>query len=565
MNSQMKRTITILLLFAAAFSAVAGNGLSERTFVTTDRQVYVAGDNVWCSAFCVDASTGRLSDFSAMAYLELHSSNAMVQTAKAALRGGRGAAQFRIPSNLPSGNYRLFAYTAQNKNEQGFDYSCNARTITIINPYTTARVSGGVEIVADEDYAGPELPFRQGDVSVSAPSGAALSSVIPVKLENPGRAATVSVSVWHDDGIAAPSSSSMSGFVSSLTPGTEFSQCAVPEYEGEVIKGRIVGLSETGLRSIEGLSAFISAPGNSSDIYSSSIRSDGSVTFYTSNIFGNKELVSEIGSKSVPEVCHIEMESPFVNADPGEIPVLKMCPSLGDRIARRGVASQIEKVFEADTLYDRLVSNPNPLFGKASKVYRLDDYTRFPLISEVIVEYVQEMRTRKGADGAPDIQVRLNDVYNSVRYSPGQSLMMIDGVPVFDHQKLLDYDPHLVEKLEIYPYVYYMGERSFDGVANFVTYKRNLPSFSFADNVRIVDFKGASYPVVYSCRGVSSNPEYPDYRQTAYWHPLLSLDENGKAELEVALPAYSGTFKVVVEGLTLDGEPIYAATTVEVR
>ena len=77
----MKR-IHILLLFSLLFSVQIMYGqtrIRERVYISTDREVYVAGDAVWLSAFCVDASTGHLSTFSKTAYVEVHSASGMVQ------------------------------------------------------------------------------------------------------------------------------------------------------------------------------------------------------------------------------------------------------------------------------------------------------------------------------------------------------------------------------------------------------------------------------------------------------------------------------------------------------
>ena len=39
---------------AALFTAAAQDHLSERVYVSTDRDVYVAGDEMFLSAFCLD-------------------------------------------------------------------------------------------------------------------------------------------------------------------------------------------------------------------------------------------------------------------------------------------------------------------------------------------------------------------------------------------------------------------------------------------------------------------------------------------------------------------------------
>ena len=137
------------------------------------------------------------------------------------------------------------------------------------------------------------------------------------------------------------------------------------------------------------------------------------------------------------------------------------------------------------------------------------------------------------------------------------ALLMMDGVPVLDHEKILSYDPLLVKRIDIYPDSYFVGIRGFSGIVNFVTYKGTLPSMAFEDNVRIVDFQGTSFPLAYTCEGVGK--DYPDYRQTLLWHPLLELEPGESMEIDCKMPVYSGRFEAVAEGLTASGGPVSAS------
>ena len=105
----MKGTYRILLalLAFAAVPAVAQDHLSERVFVSTDRGVYVAGDDMFLSAFCFDMSTGRLSGYSSVAYVEIISPEGPVQTAKIALSEGRGGGFIRLDNSIPTGQYKM--------------------------------------------------------------------------------------------------------------------------------------------------------------------------------------------------------------------------------------------------------------------------------------------------------------------------------------------------------------------------------------------------------------------------------------------------------------------------
>lgn len=553
-----KILLSIIILVAASLPILGADHLVERTYLSTDRDCYVAGDRVWCSAFCVDAATGGLSGFSSIAYVELRSADGLVQTTKIALQGGRGAGFLEIPANTPTGNYRLFAYTAQNVNEDGYDFLAGSKLVSVFNTFSTERVTDGVEVV-ETLPAAPAEPASALRIVAEAPEG----GIVPLRISGFGRDATLSVSVYHDDGFSLPEAPDIRSFVtradvSSLT----FTDRRLPEYDGEIVYGHVAGVDPAELYALEGKFAFISVPGDRSDTYSCQLTRDGRVTFFTNNFYGQKDLVCQIEGLESTSGAHLEIESPFVEVPAGDVPKLRLSPSMSDRLKQRSVAMQIEKMFDADTLFEFLPVRDNLLFGGEGITYVLDDYTRLPLMEECIVEFISELRARK-EQGRRDLQVRLQDYWRLNYFARGSSLMMVDGVPVFDHETIYRYDPLLVETVNIYPYTYFIGTRGYSGVANFVTYKQNLPSVTFPDNVRILVFQGAAYPVAYTCKGVGK--DYPDYRQTVLWEPVVSAEAGETISLDCVLPAYKGSFRVVVEGLSSTGEPIRATASFDVR
>ena len=86
---------------------------------------------------------------------------------------------------------------------------------------------------------------------------------------------------------------------------------------------------------------------------------------------------------------------------------------------------------------------------------------------------------------------------------------------------------------------------------------------SFEDNVRIISFQGTSVPLAYTCEGVG--PDYPDYRQTLLWQPLLEIAPGETIELYCKTPVYTGLFEAVAEGLSDNGSPVAASATFSVR
>ena len=562
----MKKILTLLfcLLSASLLCVPGAERLRERVYLSTDRDVYVAGDAVWLSAWCVDAGSGRLSGFSKTAYVEIHSADKLVQTAKIALDGGRGAGRLFLPTTLPTGNYRLFAYTRLGASEEGFDPLTGARTLSVFNTFSTERAEGGVEVVRQAPQ--PHSVPSAGALSVQAADASAAGSA-RIRLTNNGtEPVRFSLSVRHDDGIPAPESAHIADFVRgmrSLPAPRGFDAAVIHEYEGEIIHARVTGTDAAGLRAVEGKYAFISSPGSGENIYTESVGSDGTALFFTSNIFGDREMFLEIQDVDRDNICHLELVSPFLDLPAGELPPLPLYEGWSRALELRSLGMQLEKNFDADTLYTALPAKVHRIFDEREcSTYILDDYTRFPLMEELFIEFIPELRIRR-VNGKRELQVLISDHLGNYSFLNSASLVLLDGIPVLDQEKIFAYDPLLVHHIDIYPDSFFLGIRSFTGVVNFVTYKGTLPSMQFEDNVRVVDFPGCSLPLAYTCAGVGG--DYPDYRQTLYWHPLLTLAPGESATVECKTPAYSGRFEVFAEGLSEAGEAVCARATLDVR
>ena len=587
----MKRIQAFLSLLLCLTPLFAQQRTVERVYVTTDRDAYVAGEQIGCSAFCVDVR-GGLSTVSRVAYLELHSADGLAASARLALEQGRGAGTIALPASLPTGNYRLIAYTAQNRAEIGYDYEGIAsKTISVFNALTTDRVADGVEVLTPEAYAAlaeERSPIRSGmtigvmpgsDRNVMPGSdrnvmpGSDRASVAlewhdgALTLVNHGNApASLSLSVYHDDGIAANANPDIAAFIAAArkTGTPAFDNNVLPDYEGEVLYGHIVGFSQEMIPELIGKYAFISSPSDKSDVYAAPIRDDGSLVFFTGNIYGDKECICEIEGIDPKFIGHVELRSPYANPSIAAAPKLPISASLADALKLRSVGMQLQRRFAADSLLDFLPRRPDALFDESIVVrYVLDDYTRFTTMEEVFVEFIPEIRVRRRDDGSTDIKVRLEDASSSSVFSTGKTLMLLDGVPVFDQQKIMDYDPLLVESIDIYPRTHIIGNRVFEGLVNFVTYKRNLPSFKFDGNARVIDWQGICLPVAFTGAAIAESRDYPDYRQTIYWHPLLRLEPGESRVIEFPLPRYDGRFSAVAEGLTTAGEPVRGCISFE--
>lgn len=536
----------LILLLCFALSLLTARA-QEKLYVATDRGAYISGDRVFFSLFCVD-ETGRQSDFSAVSYLELISTDGTVAEAKAGLFGGRGAGSFLIPASAPTGNYLLIAYTAG-----GEAVPEGSRLIAVYNATSTARVKDGVTVVPQDRWSAPE-PKEQFDefLVISRPRNARCGSTVPLRINAPA-GTDICLSVSREDGLATPDGKSLDGFLhGSKAAPTSHSG----EYEGEIIVAQVEGLERGAQDDNDRVTAFLSSAGSPSNIYIGRSDTDGQIRFFSNNIYGNLELVCEVASMS-GRSCHISFASPFSHPESGPLPALTLSKAQQSALEARKAALKAESARNLDTLVQFLPKRNDLLLAGISPIrYHLDDYTRFPTVREICVEFIPELQFAK-KDGQWRVRMYTGDVVSSRQFLLDNILVLMDGVVLTDHGMLEDFDAMLLEDIDIYSQAVTIGEITFNGIVNFITKKNYVTALHFPENVRVVDFMGVSYPVAYP--GSASAEEGS---QLLYWNPALQVPQEG-CSVDIHLPSDPGTFRVTAEGWTPDGRAVRSEILLE--
>jgi hypothetical protein len=96
--------------------AQAGDVVRERIRLYTDKTLYLAGETVWLKTITTDAA-GRPLNLSKLAYVELLDASSPQLQVKLELVDGIGNAYLLLPPTLPTGHYRLVAYTRYMRTE----------------------------------------------------------------------------------------------------------------------------------------------------------------------------------------------------------------------------------------------------------------------------------------------------------------------------------------------------------------------------------------------------------------------------------------------------------------
>jgi hypothetical protein len=108
--------------------------VEEKAYLHLDRSYYVPGDTIWFKAYVAVGPTHSLSAISNVLNVGLaNSRDSIVQMIKIPLISGLGWSDIPLPDTLPSGQYRIIAYTNWMRNA-GPDYFFE-KPIQIHNPF----------------------------------------------------------------------------------------------------------------------------------------------------------------------------------------------------------------------------------------------------------------------------------------------------------------------------------------------------------------------------------------------------------------------------------------------
>jgi hypothetical protein len=141
-------------------------------------------------------------------------------------------------------------------------------------------------------------------------------------------------------------------------------------------------------------------------------------------------------------------------------------------------------------------------------------------------------------------------------------MILLDGVPLLDADKIMAVDPRKVKKLEVVKRRYYLGPVTMDGIVSYTTYDADIAGIELDPGSLTLNYEGLQlrreflYPEYETQK--QFNSRVPDKRHLLYWNPQVNTGDDGVANIGFYTSDVAGTFIIVAEGLTNDG---YAGST----
>lgn len=330
-------------------------------------------------------------------------------------------------------------------------------------------------------------------------------------------------------------------------PATPFA----PELNGYLLQGRVRQASGA---PAAGVPAYLSLPGRAFWFGTSVSQADGLVQFELPRTYGLRKLVLQPNTVR-DSTYQVELLSPYTAGGGWVAPGL---PPLASRLApaltERHVQLQAQRVFPTAPRYLPVPADTVAFYGRADERYRLDDYTRFPSLEEVMREYVPGVLVRKRKDGFHFMVVDRPHHIN-LQENP---LTLLDGLPIFDLNQLMAFDPLKIKTLDVMASRYFLGPQVYDGLVSYRTYKGDLGGYPLSTHALLEEYETLQVPREFYAPRYDTEAQQrsrlPDLRNLLYWNPTINLAGNKPQTLDFFTSDQAGRYLVVTQGLTPDGQ-----------
>ena len=339
----------------------------------------------------------------------------------------------------------------------------------------------------------------------------------------------------------------------------------IPEYKGHVVTGRIVD-TRTGAPA-PNMEGYLSVPGNRTQLATAISDSAGRVAFDMPAMYGSTEIIVQTNTAR-DSMYRIDIANPFSEVYPGH-PLRPFTLPLNNPVTltERSLSMQVQNAYAAMRVQAPFLpadADTTAFYLHPDLTYMLDDYVRFTTMEEVLREYVQLVNVyRKGTH------------FHLWAYNaPGQApfdddpMILLDGVPIFNTDQFMKYDPLKVRRLEVLTRRYFLGGVFFTGLLNWTTYHGDLNGYELDPHATALDYEGLQEKRTFYSPSYASDAQkasrLPDFRNVLFWDPRLSLPAKGDGVVRFFTSDLPGKYAVIVQGISAEGLPLYGETVLEV-
>lgn len=334
-----------------------------------------------------------------------------------------------------------------------------------------------------------------------------------------------------------------------------------PELNGPLVRGQV--LTAAGAPA-PGIVAYLAAPSRAARFYAATSGPDGMVQFEPKEAYGTRTYSLQTDWRR-DSTYQLALLSPYsAQFTTPLLAPLALEPALAAGLTRRHLQAQLQTTYYGRYRQYQLPPRDTVAFyGVPPAQYRLDDYTRFKVLDEVLREYVQGVYVRQRKDGT---HLLMADQLHHTLFEE-DPMVLLDGVPIFDINKFMTFNPLRIQRVAVFTNRYFYEAQEYPGLLSFTTYQGNLQGFPLDPRALLEEYAGVQgQREFFAPRYDATSPNtLPDLRNLLHWQPDLTLTPGTTRELTFYTSDQVGRYAVVVQGLSADGLSGSKVVTFEVQ
>lgn len=513
---------------------------NERVFLSTDRTLYIAGENILFSAFLQPDMNSKVL------YCELlRPDGRKIVADKFLVDKSLASGSLMIPSGTITGIYYIRAYTKIMRNEGPASFAYKA--LKIVNLYRNEVLKD----LSDNQTSDNINPGRSSTGSFKIETD---RSKVPAR-----DSIHISISEKNKDQI-------LKSIAFSIIPDNSFQNLKVqvkagkteehnfmPESNGVSLSGSVRDKVDGNV--IRGIRVNLSVIGAGRDFMAVRTDSSGRFFFSLQGYQGAHDLFlgTEKPQNFQPRI--------FVDNDFCTIPVQLFSEPFMLSGKERQAAYKMAVNFQVDSAFRKVArtdvkaenENDASFYGTPDETIILDEYVELPTLEEYFNELPTLVKVRK-REGQKYFKV-LGTQAELMEMDP---LVMVDLVAVDDPDKVLAANPKDIEKIEVINSVYVKGDQLYGGIINIISRKGDFAGIDLPSSGLFIRYgfpEGAS-----GNKTISDDP--PDARNTLLWIP--APDIKSRKEITLIAPETPGRYDVIISGVTSNGEILSDSASFEV-
>lgn len=555
---QIQLLLTLWLLMSTASVTTRAQGTMESVYVQTDRSIYMAGEELYYSAFLC----GNATQMSRFAYLLVRDKlNHPVIGVRLEFDRQLAYGRIFLPDTLTSGIYQIICYTnyMRNGNEAAFFH----REIVIANRFDKDlsflwrlpdRLTPSVPADRDIDSADRPLLVR-ADKMIYRP-GEKITLTIRNTAGYPSQNLRVSLGI---------SESPADDFIEeAFMPDSKAyrNQCFPKEIFAPVLQGKVIPTGK--VETTTSYTLFLSTPDTLANLQVIETDTSGIFCMTQNRYYDGKNVVlrmKESRSATILPDNKFDIPKSFVPSGFFNRPAMRAYLLRCADIVRVRKAYDLQEIADTTGDYAPSLHAPRVYYQPYHRIYPAA-YTALPDFAEISRNLVPALRVRKSKN------IYQADFLNPVTqgYFDTEPAIFLDGILIDDVNQIVGLGSDQITRIETFPVVRSFGSLFFQGILAVYSSHSAIEAISFkTPTARFKALQSEPHTLPGNIHRDKKDIHEPDLRQVLLWKPDLTLKQGGEEHISCQASDLEGIYCVTATGITSGGQLVNEKIMIIVR